>query len=78
MTTAAPRAQPGLTIEERIERNTEKRQRAETRHEASLAKIDAERRRIVQRGFDEGYSGRQLADLLGLSIPRVYQIRDGR
>jgi hypothetical protein len=29
-------------------------------------------------GFEQGIPGDQLAEASGLSVPRVYQIRDGR
>jgi hypothetical protein len=33
---------------------------------------------LIREGFDSGIPGEQLADAAGLSVPRVYQIRDGR
>lgn len=39
---------------------------------------DAELRRLVREGFDQGISGEQIAVAAGLSLSRVYQIRDGR
>jgi hypothetical protein len=39
---------------------------------------DAELRRLIREGFEHGIPGEQLADAAGLSVPRVYQIRDGR
>lgn len=39
---------------------------------------DAELRRLIREGFEEGISGEKLAEAAGLSLPRVYQIRDGR
>jgi hypothetical protein len=38
---------------------------------------DAELRRLIREGFKQGISGEQLAEASGLSVPRVYQIRDG-
>ena len=36
---------------------------------------DAELRRLIREGFE--CPGEQLAEAAGLSVPRVYQIRDG-
>jgi hypothetical protein len=49
----------------------------ERRHEAFEA-ADAELRRLIREGFEEGISGEKLAEAAGLSMSRVYQIRDGR
>jgi hypothetical protein len=35
-------------------------------------------RRLISEGFKEGIVGETLAEAAGLSLPRVYQIRDGR
>jgi hypothetical protein len=35
-------------------------------------------RRLIREGFEKGISGEQLAQAAGLSMSRVYQIRDGR
>jgi len=32
----------------------------------------------TSKGFDHGISGEKLAEAAGLSVPRVYQIRDGQ
>jgi hypothetical protein len=40
--------------------------------------VDAELRRLIREGFEQGISGEQLAEAAGLSLSRVYQIRDGR
>ena len=39
---------------------------------------DAELRRLIREGFESGIPGEQLAQAAGLSMSRVYQIRDGR
>jgi hypothetical protein len=39
---------------------------------------DAELRRLIREGFEQGIVGEKLAEAAGLSVPRVYQIRDGR
>jgi hypothetical protein len=39
---------------------------------------DAELRQLISEGFEQGIPGEKLADAAGLSLPRVYQIRDGR
>ncbi len=39
---------------------------------------DAEVRRLIREGFDQGIASEKLAEAAGLSVPRVYQIRDGR
>jgi hypothetical protein len=38
----------------------------------------AELRRLIREGFEQGIAGEQLAEAAGLSVSRVYQIRDGR
>jgi hypothetical protein len=39
---------------------------------------DAELRRLIREAFEHGISGERLAEAAGLSLARVYQIRDGR
>ncbi|MGO9282937.1 MAG: hypothetical protein ACLP75_08035, partial [Mycobacterium sp.] len=39
---------------------------------------NAELRRLIREEFEQGIHGEQLAEAAGLSVPRVYQIRDGR
>jgi hypothetical protein len=39
---------------------------------------DAELRRLIRAGFEQGIPGERLAEAAGLSMSRVYQIRDGR
>jgi hypothetical protein len=34
--------------------------------------------RLIREGFEQRISGEKLAEAAGLSVPRVYQIRDGR
>ena len=34
--------------------------------------------RLIREGFEQGIPGEKLAEAAGLSVPRVYQIRDGR
>lgn len=48
------------------------------RRRASLDDADAELRRLIREGFEQGISGEKLAEAASLSVPRVYQIRDGR
>jgi hypothetical protein len=48
------------------------------RRRAAFDAGDAELRRLIREGFEEGISGEKLAEAAGLSLPRVYQIRDGR
>jgi hypothetical protein len=48
------------------------------RRRHSLEAADAELRRLICEGFEAGIPGEQLAEAAGLSVPRVYQIRDGR
>jgi hypothetical protein len=48
------------------------------RRRAASDAADAELRRLIREGFEHGIPGEQLAEAAGLSIPRVYQIRDGR
>jgi hypothetical protein len=52
--------------------------RAVKRRERRRADDDAEVRRLVREGFAQGIPGRQLAEAAGVSVPRIYQIRDGR
>jgi hypothetical protein len=48
------------------------------RRRAAFDAADAELRQLIREGFDQCIAGAQLADASGLSLPRVYQIRDGR
>ncbi|BAX94252.1 hypothetical protein [Mycobacterium shigaense] len=52
--------------------------RAIKRRERHRADDDAEIRRLVCEGFEQGIPGRELAEAAGVSVPRIYQIRDGR
>lgn len=56
------------------------RRAAEQRESQRIAfeTADAELRRLIREGFTQGISGEQLAEAAGLSLSRVYQIRDGR
>ncbi len=57
-----------------IRRAAELRQRRQAAFDAA----DAELRRLIREGFKDGIPGEQLAQAAGLSVSRVYQIRDGR
>jgi hypothetical protein len=48
------------------------------RQQDKLQIANDELRRLIREGFEQGISGEQLAKAAGLSVPRVYQIRDGR
>jgi hypothetical protein len=48
------------------------------RRRAAVDATDAELRRLIREGFEQGITGEKLAEAAGLSVPRVYQIRDGR
>jgi hypothetical protein len=48
------------------------------RRRQTFETADAELRRLIREGFENGIPVEQLADAAGLSVPRVYQIRDGR
>jgi len=48
------------------------------RRRTAFDDADAELRRLIREGFEQGLPGEQLAEAAGLSIARVYQIRDGR
>jgi hypothetical protein len=48
------------------------------RRRVAFDEADAELRRLICEGFEQGIPGEQLAQAAGLSVPRVYQIRDGR
>jgi hypothetical protein len=48
------------------------------RRRGAFDEADAELRRLIREGFESGIPGEQLAEPAGLSVPRVYQIRDGR
>jgi hypothetical protein len=48
------------------------------RRRGTFDAADTELRRLIREGFDQGIPGEQLASAAGLSVPRVYQIRDGR
>ena len=45
---------------------------------AAFDAADAELRRLIREGFEEGISGEKLTEAAGLSLSRGYQIRDGR
>jgi hypothetical protein len=44
----------------------------------SFEAADAELRRLIREGFECDIPGEKRAEAAGLSVPRVYQIRDGR
>jgi hypothetical protein len=48
------------------------------RRRAAVDDADGELRRLIREGFEQGIPGEKLAEAAGLSVPRVYQIRDGR
>ncbi|OBK65875.1 hypothetical protein A5653_02800 [Mycobacterium colombiense] len=48
------------------------------RRRAALDEADAELRRLIREGFEQGLSGETMAEAAGVSVPRVYQLRDGR
>lgn len=48
------------------------------RRRLAFDEADTELRRLIREGFENGIPGEQLAKASGLSVPRVYQIRDGR
>jgi hypothetical protein len=48
------------------------------RRRASADDADAELRRLICDGFDQRIPGEKPAEAAGLSVPRVYQIRDLR
>ncbi|WP_156747224.1 hypothetical protein [Mycobacterium sp. E2462] len=48
------------------------------RRRAAFDDADDKLRRLIREGFEHGISGEKLAEAAGLSVPRVYQIRDGR
>lgn len=52
--------------------------RLRERRKTAFDDADAELRRLICEGFEQGLSGEKLAEAAGLSVPRVYQIRDGR
>jgi hypothetical protein len=52
--------------------------RLRERRRAAVDDADFELRRLIKQGFEQGIPGEQLAEAAGLSVPRVYQIRDGR
>jgi hypothetical protein len=47
------------------------------RRRAATDNADAELRRLICDGFEQHIPGEKLAEAAGLSVPRVYQIRDG-
>lgn len=51
--------------------------RRQSRREA-FDEADAHLRQLIREGFERGISGEKLAEAAGLSLARVYQIRDGR
>jgi hypothetical protein len=58
----------------RIRRAAKARGRARDVYDDS----DVQLRRLIREGFSQGITGESLAEAAGLSLSRVYQIRDGR
>lgn len=58
----------------RIRRAAKLRERARGAYDD----CDADLRRLIREGFSLGIAGETLAEAAGLSMSRVYQIRDGR
>lgn len=52
--------------------------RLRERRKTAFDDADAELRRLICEGFEQGIAGEKLAEAAGLSVPRVNQIRDGR
>ena len=52
--------------------------RRERQRRIRLIAADTELRRLICEGFEQGIVGEKLAEAAGLSVSRVYQIRDGR
>ena len=52
--------------------------RLRDRRRAAFDDADNELRQLIREGFEQGISGERIAEAAGLSVPRVYQIRDGR
>jgi hypothetical protein len=52
--------------------------RLRERRQVAFNEADAELRRLIREGFENGIPVEQLAEAAGLSVPRVYQIKDGR
>ena len=52
--------------------------RGAKRRQDAFDAADAELRRLIRAGFEQGIPGEQLAEAAGLSASRLYQIRDGR
>jgi hypothetical protein len=57
-----------------IRRAAKNRERRRDTFEAA----DDELRRLIREGFEQGIVGERLAEAAGLSMSRVYQIRDRR
>ena len=62
-----------MTTLDRIRANRARRARAA----ASIEQLDTELTGLVRHAFEDGYTWQQLAELLGVSKARVYQIREG-
>lgn len=61
-----------------IEAALRRTQAERARHQAALAKSTAKLRKLINRAFEEEYTGPELAELIGVSVPRVYQLRGRR
>lgn len=46
-------------------------------HETAIKKLDGDLGVLVRKLFDQGESGPQIAKAIGLSTPRVHQIKNG-
>jgi hypothetical protein len=49
-----------------------------TKRRSAYELADEELRRLIREGFESGLPADKIAEASGLSVPRVYQIRDGR
>src|SRR5690242_2733297 len=52
--------------------------RRRARQQAKPAEVDEQLAELTRLAFSEGDSGQDIANAAGLSLPRIYQIRDGR
>lgn len=63
-----------MTSLKRIAQNRQARER----HAAKVAELDAQLQELVEAAFGDNIPWQDIADVLGVSKARVYQIRDGR
>ncbi len=61
---------------ERVAKAANRRKLAEEDHRKAKEKIDLKLGEMIKAGFKSGLTARQMSREIGLSIPRIYQLRN--